>query len=136
MNEVNSNGNSTASKLPPELRYKPQPKSRAILIFQWAVILIAGAGFTFKFVEYTISVFNNPSDIVNFAITPLIMYMCVAAGFLSLFLWTVSRGDYKDIERPKFRLFERELELDEAEEERIARLSTYKGVSTFPISRN
>jgi nitrogen fixation-related uncharacterized protein len=136
MNEIDLNANTTASKLPPELQYKPKPKNLAILIFQWAVIIIAGAGFTFKFVEYTISVFNNPSDIVNFAITPLIMYMCVAAGFLSLFLWTVIRGDYKDIERPKFRLFERELELDEEEAERQAGVSAYKGVSAFPISKN
>ena len=104
-------------ELPPELRYVPKKKNLALTIFQWAVILIAGAGFTFKFIEYTISVFNSPSDIVNFAITPLVMYMSVAAGFLCLFIWTVIRGDYKDTELPKFRFFERELEIDEDERE-------------------
>jgi hypothetical protein len=102
-------------ELPPELQYQPKKRNRAMTVFQWAVILIAGAGFTFKFVEYTISIFNSPNDLVNFAITPLVMYMFVAAGFLFLFLWTVFRGDYKDIERPKFRLFERELEIDMTE---------------------
>ncbi|HEY6172769.1 MAG TPA: hypothetical protein VIX80_10970 [Candidatus Kapabacteria bacterium] len=104
-------------ELPPELRYVKKKKNLAITIFQWAVILISGAGFTFKFIEYTISVFNSPSDIVNFAITPLVMYMSVAAGFLCLFIWTVIRGDYKDTELPKFRFFERELEIDEDERE-------------------
>ncbi len=101
-----------AAAVPPELRYQPKRRNRAMTIFQWAVILIAGAGFVFKFIEYTISVFASDNELVNFAITPLIMYMSVAAGFLLLFIWTVLRGDYKDIERPKYRLFERELEID------------------------
>jgi hypothetical protein len=101
-----------AATLPPELRYQPKRRNRAMTIFQWAVILIAGAGFVFKFIEYTLSVFASDNELVNFAITPLIMYMSVAAGFLLLFVWTVLRGDYKDIERPKYRLFERELEID------------------------
>lgn len=105
------------AELPPELCYVPKKKNVAITIFQWAVIIVAGAGFTFKFIEYTISVFNSPSDIVNFAITPLVMYMSVAAGFLCLFIWTVIRGDYRDTELPKFRFFERELEIDEDERE-------------------
>lgn len=113
---VNENGKKKV-ELPPELRYTPKKKNLAITIFQWAVIIIAGAGFTFKFIEYTISVFNSPSELVNFAITPLIMYMSVATGFLFLFLWTVFRGDYKDTELPKFRFFERELEIDEDERE-------------------
>lgn len=113
---INGNGKKKV-ELPPELRYTPKKKNLAITIFQWAVIIIAGAGFTFKFIEYTISVFNSPSELVNFAITPLIMYMSVATGFLLLFLWTVFRGDYKDTELPKFRLFERELEIEEEERE-------------------
>jgi hypothetical protein len=111
----NGKMNGIKVELPPELQYQPKKRNRAMTVFQWAVILIAGAGFTFKFVEYTISIFNSPNDLVNFAITPLVMYMFVAAGFLFLFLWTVFRGDYKDIERPKFRLFERELEIDMTE---------------------
>lgn len=117
MDIYNRTMSSTKVSVPPELQYVPKKKNLAITIFQWSVILIAGAGFTFKFIEYTISVFNSPNELVNFAITPLIMYMSVAAGFLFLFLWTAVRGDYKDTELPKFRLFERELELDE--EERI-----------------
>jgi hypothetical protein len=100
------------AQLPPEQRYQPKRRNRAITIFQWAVIIIAGAGFVFKFIEYTISVFESENELVNFAITPLVMYISVAIGFFLLFMWTVFRGDYKDIERPKFRLFERELEID------------------------
>jgi hypothetical protein len=133
---MDTNGNGAVNsrvELPPELRYTPKKKNLAITIFQWAVILIAGAGFTFKFVEYTVSVFNSPSELVNFAITPLIMYMSVAAGFLFLFLWTAVRGDYRDTELPKFRLFEREMELDE--EERIEKeVSARK--SQFSFSKN
>ena len=111
MNERLTHEQITAA-LPPEQQYQPKRRNRAMTIFQWAVILIASAGFVFKFIEYTISVFASDNELVNFAITPLIMYMSVAAGFLLLFIWTVLRGDYKDIERPKYRLFERELEID------------------------
>lgn len=120
------------AKLPPELRYQPKRRNRAITVFQWAVILIAGSGFVFKFIEYTISVFQSGNDLVNFAITPLVMYMSVAIGFFLLFLWTVFRGDYKDIERPKYRLFERELEID-------IRARELQDVSTFtslPLPKN
>ena len=121
-----------AAKLPPELRYQPKKRNRAMTVFQWAVILIAGAGFVFKFIEYTLSVFASDNELVNFAITPLIMYMSVASGFLLLFVWTVLRGDYKDIERPKYRLFERELEIDI----RNAEVQDTASVLTTPLHKN
>jgi hypothetical protein len=111
MNEQLTN-DQVRAKLPPELRYQPKKRNRAMTIFQWTVIIIAGTGFVYKFIEYTLSVFASGNELVNFAITPLVMYISVAIGFFLLFLWTVLRGDYKDIERPKYRLFERELEID------------------------
>lgn len=120
------------AKLPPELRYQPKRRNRAITIFQWAVIIIAGSGFVFKFIEYTISVFQSDNELVNFAITPLVMYISVAIGFFLLFMWTVFRGDYKDIERPKYRLFERELEIDiRSHEQRNAATLT-----SMPLPKN
>lgn len=119
------------AKLPPEQRYQPKRRNRAITIFQWAVIIIAGAGFVFKFIEYTISVFQSDNELVNFAITPLVMYMSVAIGFFLLFLGTVFRGDYKDIERPKYRLFERELEIDLQTRKQAA-----SALASMPLSKN
>ena len=119
------------SKLPPEQRYQPKRRNRAITVFQWAVIIIAGAGFVFKFIEYTISVFQSENELVNFAITPLVMYISVAIGFFLLFMWTVFRGDYKDIERPKFRLFERELEIELSKTTEVA-----SSLASMPLPKN
>jgi hypothetical protein len=118
--------------LPKEQQYVVRKKSKVLLVFQWSVIIIAGSGFTFKFVEFTYSIMKTGNDIVQFAITPIVMYVCVAIGFFSLFMWTVLRGDYKDIERPKFRLFEREYLIDEEEREENA----VKKIVSMPISKN
>jgi hypothetical protein len=119
-------------KLPPELQYQPKKRNRAITVFQWAVIIIAGTGFVYKFIEYTFSVFASENELVNFAITPLVMYISVAVGFFLLFMWTVLRGDYKDIERPKYRLFERELEIDL----RAGKLEQASGLTSLPLPKN
>jgi hypothetical protein len=118
--------------LPKEQQYVPKRKNKTLIVFQWSVIIIAGSGFTFKFVEFTYSIMKTGNDIVQFAITPIVMYVCVAIGFFSLFMWTVLRGDYKDIERPKFRLFEREYLIDEEEREEYA----MQKIVAIPISKN
>ena len=121
--------------LPKELQYTPKQKNRILLVFQWSVIIIAGSGFTFKFIEFTYSIFKTGNDIVQFAVTPIVMYVLVAIGFFSLFIWTVLRGDYKDIERPKFRLFEREYLLDE-EDKKQSEQDAMKEIINMPISKN
>jgi len=106
---------SIVRSLPANQRYVKKKQAKAIVVFEWAVILIAATGFTFKFVEFTISVMHVENDLVNFALTPLVMYVSVALGFFLLFLWSVLRGDYKEPEYAKFRLFEREAMLDREE---------------------
>lgn len=121
--------------LPKELQYTPKKKNKILLIFQWSVIIIAGSGFTFKFIEFTYSIFKTGNDIVQFAVTPIVMYVLVAIGFFLLFIWTVLRGDYKDIERPKFRLFEREYLLDE-EDKKQNEQDAINEIINIPISKN
>jgi nitrogen fixation-related uncharacterized protein len=121
--------------LPPEQLYTPKRKNTILVVFQWSVIIIAGTGFTFKFIEFTYSIFKTGNEIVQFAITPIVMYVLVAIGFFSLFIWTVLRGDYKDIERPKFRLFEREYLLDE-EDQKERDQDALKEIIKMPISKN
>jgi hypothetical protein len=108
---------SALSALPEHLRYKKKKASRVIIVFEWIVILTAATGFTYKFIEFTYSVLQVENEAVNFAITPLVMYVSVALGFFLLFIWSLLRGDFKEIEKPKFRIFEREM-MAELEEER------------------
>jgi len=121
--------------LPTELQYKAKRKNKILLVFQWCVILIAAAGFIYKFIEFTTSIFAKGNELVQFAITPIFIYGSVAAGFFMLFMWTVVRGDYKDIEVPKYRLFEREVELGD-EEYLIPRSDVATKVISIPISKN
>ena len=121
--------------LPKEQQYTPRKKNKILIVFQWSVIIIAGSGFTFKFIEFTYSIFKTGNDLVQFAVTPIVMYVLVAIGFFSLFIWTVFRGDYKDIERPKFRLFEREYLLDE-EDKKEREQDAMNEIINMPISKN
>jgi hypothetical protein len=121
--------------LPAQLQYKPKRKNKILLVFQWTVILVAAAGFIYKFIEFTTSIFTKGNELVQFAITPIFIYGSVAAGFFMLFMWTVVRGDYKDIEVPKYRLFEREVELGD-EEYLIAGQDITNEVISMPISKN
>ena len=42
----------------------------------------------------------------------MLNYLFVAGGFAFLFLWALSRGQFKDVEEPKYRMLQRNLELD------------------------
>ena len=121
--------------LPTQLQYKPKRKNKILLVFQWCVILVAAAGFIYKFIEFTTSIFTKGNELVQFAITPIFIYGSVAAGFFMLFMWTVVRGDYKDIEVPKYRLFEREVELGD-EEYLTPSSDVTSEVISMPISKN
>ena len=123
-------------EMPERFRYIPRKKNKILLVFQWAVIIIAGSGFVFKFIEFTYSIFKTGNELVQFAVTPIVIYTCVAIGFLMIFLWTVSRGDYKDIEKPKYRLFEREVELGDNEFLYADDQDAIKKVISLPISKN
>jgi hypothetical protein len=125
--------NIRSEQLPAQLQYERKPKNKILLVFQWCVIIIAAAGFVYKFIEFTTSIFATGNELVQFAVTPIIIYGSVAAGFFLLFLWTVLRGDYKEIERPKFRLFEREVELGDEE---YLTDSAVTEVISMPISKN
>lgn len=126
----------THPEMPAALQYKPKKKNRPLVVFQWAVIIIAGTGFTYKFVEFTYSIFKTGNELVQFAVTPIVMYSCVALGFFMMFLWTVVRGDYKDIERPKYRLFEREVELGDKDLLNVKSDDAVEKAISMPISKN
>lgn len=123
-------------ELPPQMQYTPKRRNRPLVVFQWIVIIVAGTGFTYKFVEFTYSIFKTGNELVQFAVTPIVMYSCVAIGFFSMFMWTVVRGDYKDIEKPKFRLFEREVELGNTELLDVENRDARGEVISIPISKN
>jgi cbb3-type cytochrome oxidase maturation protein len=77
-----------------------------------AAVLVAGLGFSYKLLEFSREALE--SEVASFAVVPLVVYVLVALGFASLFVWAVLRGQFRDIEGPKYRLLEEEERHDRA----------------------
>jgi hypothetical protein len=75
---------------------------RRAAILTSIVVAMAGAGFIFKIYEFVQSL--KDSAAMGFAIVPLSSYFLTGAGFLLLLLWSASKGAFKDVEGPKYRM--------------------------------
>ena len=74
--------------------------------------LIGALGFVYKLVQFTKEAIGE--DDASFAAVPVLVYACVALGFISLFLWAFARGQFRDVEEPKYRLLEEEEQYERA----------------------
>ena len=94
------------------------PQSRRFLwIFSVAMVLVAGSSFFIKLIEfYTIATSDNADALASFLL-PVFNYMMVAGGFLCLFFWAYSKGHFRDLEAPKYRMLELNREFDRMESE-------------------
>lgn len=80
-----------------------RPRSvRRAAILTTVVIAMAGAGFIFKVYEFIQSL--DDSAAMGFAIVPLSSYFLTGAGFLFLLIWSASKGAFKNVEAPKYRM--------------------------------
>lgn len=78
-------------------------------------IVICGVAFFFKLYKFGSTLFENGSDMLGFAVLPVSNYLFIAAGFLMLLVWAYLRGEFEDIEGPKYELL-KDHERYEAEE--------------------
>ena len=69
-------------------------------------VVISGAGFVYKLAQFAREALGH--EAASFAVAPIAVYILVAAGFASLFVWALLRGQFRDIEGPKHRLLEKE----------------------------
>ena len=88
--------------------------------FAFLVVIFAGLGFSYKLSQFIRTMVNK--EVQGFALVPVTTYFVVGIGYLCLFVWSYLQGHYKDVEGPKYRLLEREAEL-EAEHERTGTLT-------------
>lgn len=86
-------------------------RSRLTWIFAILILVPSMLGFGAKFVEF-VRTFRSTSDGI-FAITPIINYILASLGFLCLLTWAAANGMFRDIERPKHRMLDEQLELDQ-----------------------
>ncbi len=87
----------------------PKPRSgrptRFLVVSTVVVVAVAGFGFLFKLFELIAAYLSGDT---SFALGPVSVYLAVAAGFLCLFVWATLRGQFHDVEGPKYRMLERE----------------------------
>jgi nitrogen fixation-related uncharacterized protein len=98
-----------------QITEKERKTRSAFHIFFIIVSLAAGAMFTFKLFSFMKTI--KKDELAGFAFDPIMVYAFVAIGFLFMLSWAYLTGQFRDIERPKYELFERfdEQERQEAE---------------------
>ena len=74
------------------------------------VILPAALGFAHKFIRLIQTAKTDPDG--GFALLPVTIYAAVTLGFLCLLVWAVTNGMFRDVEKLKYTMLEREAALD------------------------
>lgn len=82
--------------------------------FAAAVLVVAGLGFVYKMTEFALTIIKD--DVEGFGAAAVSLYLMGMLPIVFLTLWAVLTGRFRDIERPKHRMFEldREIERQEA----------------------
>ncbi len=87
---------------------------RSVVILMAVLILVPGAiGFGDKLYQFVVVLTKNPQG--RFALVPLASYLLVSTGFIFIFVWGLMKGMLSDVEGPKYRMLEREKQLDKEE---------------------
>ncbi len=95
----------------------PTDESRGKRITLWvlAVGILVPGGFGFGYKLFRFIQTLRGEDEATFTIVPLANYLIMAMGFLCLMSWAIGHGMFKNIEKPKYTMLERELDLQRRE---------------------
>ena len=91
-------------------------KNRIVAVIAVLILVPAAYGFIDKIYAF-ISVAEGAHDELRFTIVPVLNYFLLAAGFFCLLIWATLQGMFRNIERPKYTMLEREAELQRREDE-------------------
>lgn len=89
-------------------------KTLFIVGFSAFILVGGGMGFFGKIIKFVLAWMGRPED--RFALIPVAMYFCVAAGFACVFIWAVLNGMLHDIEGPKYQMLQNEEDLNKLED--------------------
>jgi len=94
------------SELPPRDRSRHEEPNNPLWVWVFLVVtlVLAGAGFVFKLVEFVWS--WATTDGMGFAIVPVFAYLAITGGYVCFFVWACRRRMFHDIEGPKHRMLE------------------------------
>jgi cbb3-type cytochrome oxidase maturation protein len=91
---------------PPRSRRPGGAIARFVALGMLVAIAAGGAGFVYKLFQFTREALAAEGAEASFALVPVVVFVCVGTGFVFLFLWALLRGQFRDIEEPKYRLLE------------------------------
>ncbi len=93
---------------------KPRSVKGFVDIFYVFIVIIAAIAFIYKVSQYGKTLLTG--DIPGFAVVQMVTYFVAVVGFVLLLIWSFLKGHFKDVEGPKYRMMEREAELDRQEQ--------------------
>lgn len=85
-------------------------RTMVVIGFAVAVLVISGLGFIIKMTEFSMTIVN--ADVEGFGVVAIGIYLLGMVPMVFLNLWAVFSGKFRDIERPKYRIFELEREIE------------------------
>ena len=85
-------------------------RTMVVIGFAVAVLVISGLGFIIKMTEFSMTIVN--ADVEGFGVVAIGIYLLGMVPMVFLNLWAVFTGKFRDIERPKYRIFELEREIE------------------------
>jgi nitrogen fixation-related uncharacterized protein len=85
---------------------------RGIVVFVFAIVVmvVAGAAFIYKMTEFAVTIARD--DVQGFGAVAVSTYLIGMLPIVFVTLWAVATGRFSDVERPKFRLFELDREIE------------------------
>jgi hypothetical protein len=94
-----------------KLRWSSESKRElAVYVFAAAVLVFAGFGFVYKMTEFAATIIKD--DIEGFGTVAVSIYLIGMVPIAFFTLWAVLAGKFRDIEAPKYRLFELDAEIE------------------------
>ena len=85
-------------------------RNGTVILFAVAVLLVAGVGFIYKMTEFAATISHD--EVEGFGAMAVGTYLIGVVPIVFLTLWAVFTGKFRDIERPKFRMFELDREIE------------------------
>jgi hypothetical protein len=82
----------------------------AVYFFAVAVLVFAGLGFVYKMTEFAATIVKD--DVEGFGTVAVSIYLIGMVPIAFFTLWAVLAGKFRDIEAPKYRLFELDAEIE------------------------
>lgn len=85
-------------------------KGLVLFVMTVLVMAVAGLAFVYKMGEFAMTIVND--DVAGFGAVSVATYLLGMLPLMFLTLWAALSGRFRDVERPKLRLFELDAEIE------------------------